>query len=430
MAEKIKGFTIELGLETLKVDSGLKDVRKSISAMNNEMKSNMSVFDRSERSMKKYETQLGGLNKKLELQKDIVEKSYKNYEKMVKAHGEGSREAIDAANAYNRENAQLNNLERHVQRVTKEMQAFKREQEIQSSVAWQAGDALENFGNKMDTISSKARSVGGDLTKYLTLPITGAITALTGMGISRAMGLEQVDLQLRHITGSEKEAEKVLGRVSEMLTGTSFMTVDIGGAISQMLPHMSEDDAFLHSEMAMNIAAFSGDNSIAPNIADAITQGVMSGQIDENLASRFRTAGIDVYSVLGNQFGISKDKVKESIKDGTIDIQEAMRQLSSGILDGTKGVNGETNAFGGMLEETGNTLKGKVVNFGASISQLGERMVTEHGIFDGLKEMLQEGMNFFDNADALLIPIFEGMAKAMERLVDIARKLTKWFISL
>src|SRR5699024_10291911 len=103
MSQRIKGFTIELSLDHLKVDSGLKSVRRSISQMNGEMRANMSVFDRSERSMQKYGVQLQGLNKKLELQKQVVQQAKKDYDQMVATHGEGSKAAHDAAAAYNRE---------------------------------------------------------------------------------------------------------------------------------------------------------------------------------------------------------------------------------------------------------------------------------------------------------------------------------------
>src|SRR5699024_4494235 len=193
MAEKIKGFTIELSLEHLKVDSGLKNVRRSISQMNSEMRSNMSVFDRSERSMQKYGVQLQGLNKKLELQKQIVGQAKKDYDQMVATHGEGSKAAHDAAVAYNREIAELNNLERYIGRVTKEMEAFKREQEIQSSLAWKTGDAFEKFGNDLESFSDRAKTLGGNLTKYLTVPIRGFMGKVDGFGCKRAMELEQVE---------------------------------------------------------------------------------------------------------------------------------------------------------------------------------------------------------------------------------------------
>src|SRR5699024_5613866 len=156
--------------------------------MNSEMRNNMSAFDRSEKSLKKYETQLGGLNKKLEVQKTVTESARKHYEKMVAEHGEGSAQAQKAATAYNNEAAQLNNLERHISNVTKEMHAFKREQEIQSSGWYKTGDALESFGTKLGGVSQRARDVGRDLTNKITKPAVFAASALGGIVIAKGFG--------------------------------------------------------------------------------------------------------------------------------------------------------------------------------------------------------------------------------------------------
>ena len=95
--EKIKGLSIDLDLDSISVDRGLKGLKDSIRSVNSEMRRNMSAFDRSERSVLKYETRLSGLNKKLEVQKRVVSEAQKNYEEMVKEHGKGSKEAEKAA---------------------------------------------------------------------------------------------------------------------------------------------------------------------------------------------------------------------------------------------------------------------------------------------------------------------------------------------
>ena len=101
MAEKIEGLSIELDLETMKINSGLKDLKSQLTVVNSQMRANMSAFDRSDKSVEKYETRLQGLNKKLEVQKAVTESARKTYEKMVKEHGEGTEEAKKAAKEYN-----------------------------------------------------------------------------------------------------------------------------------------------------------------------------------------------------------------------------------------------------------------------------------------------------------------------------------------
>src|SRR5699024_1081352 len=117
---------------------------------------------------------------KYEAQKIAVEASRQEYEKMIEKYGEGSRQAQNAASRYNNEVSSLNNLERHISSVTKEMQEFQRQQDIQGSKWYKAGDALQNFGDKLGSISGKAREVGGALTKSITLPAMGVIGAVGG----------------------------------------------------------------------------------------------------------------------------------------------------------------------------------------------------------------------------------------------------------
>lgn len=433
MAEKIKGFTIELSLEHLKVDSGLKNVRRSIAQMNSEMRANMSVFDRGERSMKKYTTQLNGLNKKLELQKQIVQQAKKDYEKMVEVHGAGSKEAHQAAVAYNREVAQLNNLERYVQRVTKEMQAFKRQQEIQSTLAWRAGDAFVKFGNDLDVFSDKAKRTGNTLTKYLTLPITGLITTVGGFGFKRAMDLEQVEFMMRHISDSAKEYEKRMETVVDLVTDTRFGTAEIGNEFAKLIGAGAGDEsARIFNEVAMNLATFKSDDTLIQRIGDIYAKALQGGKIDGTMLNQFTDAGVDIAKVLGNKWGKSTDEVKEILRSGNFDIEEVLYELSEGVLEGTEGVNGSTKAMGGMLELSGRTLSGQIKNFFAAVSQTGERLIKETGLFDGVKDALDElrAMLKSGELDSILLPTFQGLAKALEALVDVMRKVFKWFSNL
>lgn len=433
MAEKIKGFTIELSMDHLKVDSGLKNVRRSISQMNSEMRANMSVFDRSERSVKKYSTQLQGLNKKLDLQKQIVQQAKKDYEKMVEVHGEGSKEAHEAAVAYNREVAELNNLERYVKRVTKEMEAFKREQEIQSSLAWKAGDAIEQFGDRLEAFSDRAKGVGKSLTRNLTTPIMALVGTVGGFGFKRAMDLEQVEFMMRHISDSAEEYEKRMGTVVDLVTDTRFGTAEIGNEFAKLIGAGAADEsAKIFNEVAMNLATFKSDDSLIQRIGDIYAKALQGGKIDGTMLNQFTDAGVDIAKVLGNKWGKSVDEVKEILRSGEFNIEEVLYDLSEGVLEGTEGVNGATKAMGGMLEGSGRLLSGQIKNFFAAVSQTGERLIKETGMFEGVKNALDELRNMLKSGelDSILLPTFQGLTKALEALVNIIRKIFKWFSSL
>ncbi|MGY3718848.1 hypothetical protein ACWE42_25450, partial [Sutcliffiella cohnii] len=145
--QRIEGLSIGLELDSLKVDSGLTDLKSKLKLVNSEMKANLSAFDRGDKSIEKYQTRIDGLNKKIEVQKNITEKAHKTYEKMVKEHGEGSKEAEKAAREYNHQVSILKDLERSVERTTKELASLRREQEISNSTWTKTGNKLTSFGN-------------------------------------------------------------------------------------------------------------------------------------------------------------------------------------------------------------------------------------------------------------------------------------------
>lgn len=73
--EEVRGFNIELSLDHAGVDKGLKDLQRQMKITNSEFDKNLSAFQRGEESMERYETTVEGLNKKMNVQQNIVEES-------------------------------------------------------------------------------------------------------------------------------------------------------------------------------------------------------------------------------------------------------------------------------------------------------------------------------------------------------------------
>ena len=115
--ERIEGLRIDLGLDTAAMQGGLKNLKTKLKTVNAEMKASLSAFDRADQSVEKYEATLTGLNRKMDVQKEIVKQARKEYDKMVEQYGEGSREAEHAAQTYNIQAANLNNLQRSIERT-------------------------------------------------------------------------------------------------------------------------------------------------------------------------------------------------------------------------------------------------------------------------------------------------------------------------
>ncbi|TYS67058.1 hypothetical protein FZC76_16160 [Sutcliffiella horikoshii] len=204
MTERIEGLSIGLSLDTLKMESGLTDLRSKMALVSSEMKANLSAFDKGDRSLDKYQTTLNGLNKKLEVQKTITESAMKSYQKMVKEHGEGSKEAEKAAKEYNNQRTYLNNLSRSIDRTTEEMKQFRKEQELSESRLVSLRKSLNQTGDALIDIGDKTKNAGQSLSMQLTAPLIGFGVAAgkTALDFDKASGEIQAELGL-----SEKEAK-------------------------------------------------------------------------------------------------------------------------------------------------------------------------------------------------------------------------------
>ncbi|GIP63368.1 hypothetical protein J32TS6_19230 [Virgibacillus pantothenticus] len=175
--QRIEGLSIALDLDTLRLDRGLTGLKDRLRTVNSEMRSNMSAFDRGDKSVAKYETRLRGLNKKLEVQKAVTKAAKAEYQKMVDEYGEGSKEAEKAAREYNNQAAALNNLDRYVSNTREELEKLKRQQEFANSRWGKMSSNLDDFSKRMDKTGTKMMSAGRTMTTHVTLPVLGLGTA-------------------------------------------------------------------------------------------------------------------------------------------------------------------------------------------------------------------------------------------------------------
>lgn len=418
--EKIRGFTIELDLDSIKVDSGLKDMKSSMRQMNSEMRRNMSAFDFGEKSLEKYGTQLDGLNKKLELQKKTTESARKHYEKMVAEHGEGSRQAQEAAATYNNEAAQLNNLERHINKVTDEMKAFKREQEIQSSTMWKTGDALEGFGKGLGEVSKKAREIGGNLTKWITLPAMGVVTTVGGItaafGWGRLKSVDAAQAQLKGLGYEAEDVERISGQLSEALEGGMLtMGEATSAAATAMAAGVKEGEELtryiqiLDGTVAGSTGTFEEMEQIFGRIVD---QGNMTRNEFDMIAQRM--PGFS--KAVQENMNVSSDEMYEMLRNGKITTDQ--------FLDIMEDFSGD------MATEYAKSWDGMVMNTKAYIGIIGENLLG--GVFEKSKESIAEFIEIL-SSDAM-ISWAEEMGKKIGDMftvvVDKIKDGITWFRNL
>lgn len=336
MAEKLEGLSIGLQLDTIGIDSGLTGVKRKLSLVNSEMRANLSAFDKSEQSTKKYETQLTYLNKKLDVNKVAVRNAKDEYERMVTQHGEGSVQADKAAASYNNQVTSLNKLERNVEKLTDEMKEFEEQQRIAASGWTKMGDKLEAGGARMTAIGDGMKSVGTGLTKYVTAPLVG----VAGAGLLAANEIEKAYKNIRNGTGATGDA-------LDDLKG-SFTTV------FENVPQSAEE--------------------VSTALADLNTRTGLTGEALELATEQFLTLG----RISGEDVPTLIAKGTRAFGDWGIEVDDQAATM---------------DYFWKVSQNTGigvSDLMGKMVQFGAPLRQMGFDFETSAAL---LGQFEKQGVN-------------------------------------
>ncbi|MFD9629006.1 peptidoglycan DD-metalloendopeptidase family protein [Peribacillus muralis] len=393
--EKIEGLSIGLDLDSTALNRGLTGVRDKLKTVNSEMKANMSAFDRGDRSIGKYETRLSGLNRKLEVQKEVTKQAKLEYEKMVKEHGVGSKEADKAASSYNAEVAALNNLERYVGNVREELKKLKEEQRVASSGWTKAGDSLINFGSGLKSISDKTKDVGKSLTQKLTLPAVGAASALAGItlvkGFNRLVGIDTAKAKLKGLGHNAEDVEKIMVSALESVKGTSFgldeAATTAATAVGAGVKEGKELTRYL--SLTGDAAAIAGAG--LGEMGSILNKVKTSNKAYNGELQQLSDRGLPIYQWLAEEAGVAAGAVSKMASEGEISSEMLMNAIEKNI-GGAAGKMGEESFTAG------------IANMWAAVGRLGASFLDAGGkgggFFSTLKPMIADFTNRMDSMGA------------------------------
>ncbi|MED1603653.1 peptidoglycan DD-metalloendopeptidase family protein [Alkalihalophilus marmarensis] len=399
MSDRIKGLSIGLDLDTMKVESGLTNLRSKLRLVNSEIRSNLSQFDRGEKSVEKYRTRIDGLNKKHEVQSRVVDSAKKSYEKLASDQNASAEAVEKAARNYNHELATLNNLERQIAKTKTELQKFTQEQKIASSGWTKAGDSLINFGNRLSTISERSKELGRNLTRSITMPAVGAATALASItlakGFSRLVGIDTARAKLKALGHDAEGVDNIMQSALDSVKGTSFGLDEAATTAANAVAAGVEEGEALTRYLSLtgDLAAVAG--SSLGEMGSIINKVQTSNKAYNGELQQLSDRGLPVYQWLAEEAGVAEDAITTMASNG---------QISSEML-----LNAIENNIGGAAAVMGaESFTAGVANMWAAVGRLGASFLDAGG----------EGGGFFSQ----LKPLMADFTGRIDDMGDIAER--------
>ncbi len=477
--EVIKGFSIELGLDTMGVDQGLAGLRRTMGRVNSEMNRSLSSFDRGERSMARYDSTIRGLSSKMEVQERIVDRNKSSYEALSKQYDNSTRSLDKAAkgiadaeksldelgnsteataddfakaelalrdaerafadvneevsqNRKEMDNAEIalkraetdyNKLARSVDYYTQEMKEMHIEQTIANSAWTKSGDAVIGFSNELERVSGMAVTVGNSLTRNITLPVAGIVTAASGVvaafGWKRLVGVDNARAQLQGMGYDLEDVDRISEQVTEAIQGGMMTMAEGTAAAAGALASGVEEGEELEKYLKLIDAAAVGMNRSVGETSMIFNRVVGGGKLMTQELNMIEESMPGFSAAMAEHFGISLDEFRKMVTDGEVQTDDFLV-----VMD---------DFAGGMAEAYANTWDGMVANTKANIGIIGQSILD--GVFQESKVSIAEFLEMLRSDDVrawaketgvVLRETFITVKDAVKDTVDWYQNLDEW----
>ncbi|ORI05529.1 phage tail tape measure protein [Mammaliicoccus sciuri] len=539
--EKLQGLTLEMTLDAIGVQEGMKGLKRQLGVVNSEMKANLSAFDKSERSMQKYQTRLDGLNNKLTVQKkmygqakqelkdlndsyksagieikkvetqlskltdehkkndqalkksndeikrsndnlkkarlqqkvvndektkakqkldqlrqaekqfrdsgkasteetkkasdatkqqrqvhqnlveqykkeratvkqlsdrhkelkgqnDKVKQSYKQssselknaqaqHKKLNKEIQDYTKNQAEATKKINNEKVSLNDLEKAIEKTSKEMKLFNKEQALANSHFTKTADKFDKLSDSYSRFGMGLQSVGRNMSMYVTTPIVGALGYASKLGVEFDDSMRKVQATSG---ASGKQLDQLKAKAREMGATTKFSATDSADALNYMaLAGWKTNDMVKGLPGIMSLAAASGED--LAQVSDIVTDGLTafglkskdSGRFADVLAAASANANTNVLG-MGDAFKYAAPvagALGYTIEDTSI----AIGLMSNAGIKGEKAGTALRTMFTNLAKPT-KAMKNQMEELGISITDSNGEMLPMRDVLDQLRD--------------------------------------------
>nr|CDL65134.2 hypothetical protein [Staphylococcus xylosus] len=318
---------------------------------------------------------------------NAVKTAEKEYNKLSKTIKDYPKDLAKAEKAVNNEKASMNGLQKSINKAEQELKQMNKQQMVANSSYTKQADHLDKMSEKYGKMSQNMRSVGRNMSMYVTTPIAGAMGYAGKLGVEFDDGMRKVQA-ISGATGKDLDALKAKAR--EMGATTKFSASDSAEAMNYMaMAGWKSQDMMSGLPGIMDLAAASGEE--LGTVSDIVTDGLTafgleakdSGHFADVLAAASANANTNV-QMMGDGFKYAAP-VAGALGYSIEDTSMAIGLMSNAGIKGEKAGTALRTMFTNLSKPT-KAMKDKMDELGISITDSNGEMLPMRDVLDQLRD--------------------------------------------